>query len=255
MDALGVADQVVLHVAEVLAGPRIEGQAGLAVVEAAQGLQQGDHRATELEHLPLEAVDALGGVGLGGREHLGLHLLDVDLEARDHGRVVVHDPIGDRVQHRAGPQAEQVGVGLQVLAHVVQGAALPVSHGDDEVRADEHQHLADLDQLVVVHVARGLQHQEQRVAVHLQLGSLVGVHGVLDRQRVKAEVLPDLVHHSWSGIVQPDPHKALAAPRRLLECGLELDSPAQALAGVVQAAVDHRGADFVGARSRGGRGA
>ena len=50
--------------------------------------------------------------------------------------------------------------------------------------------LADLDHLVVVDVAGGLQHEEERVAVHLELRALVRLDRVLDRQRVEAELAP-----------------------------------------------------------------
>ena len=79
---------------------------------------------------------------------------------------------------------------LEVQAHVVQRAALAVADGDHEALAEEDHDLADLDELVAVDVARGLEHDEERVAaVDLELGALVGVDGVLDGQRVQLEVL------------------------------------------------------------------
>jgi hypothetical protein len=52
-----------------------------------------------------------------------------------------------------------------------------VADGDDELRAGEHAHLAELDGLALVDVARGSQDQEQRVAVSLELGALVRLDG------------------------------------------------------------------------------
>ena len=115
-------------------------------------MQRGD-RAAELEHLALEAVDALGRVGARAREDLGLDLLDVDRDAVDDREVVVDDAVGDRVEHRARADPEQVRMRLEVQAHVVQRAGLAVADGDHEARAEEDHHLADLDQLVAVDVA------------------------------------------------------------------------------------------------------
>jgi hypothetical protein len=113
----------------------------------------------------------------------------------------------------------------------VQRAALAVADGDDEARAEEDHHLADLDELVAVDVARGLEHDEQRVAaVDLELGALVAVHGVLDGQRVQLEVLADRLDHARARIVQADPHEAVLAGIGLAQRALELDAAAEALA-------------------------
>jgi hypothetical protein len=53
--------------------------------------------------------------------------------------------------------------------------------------ADEDRHLADLSS--PSRSSRQLHHHEQRVAVLLDLGPLVAVAGVLDRQRVQVELL------------------------------------------------------------------
>ena len=66
-----------------------------------------------------------------------------------------------------------------------------MAHGDHEVRADEDVELAEVDLLDVVHVGRRAQDHEERVAVALQLGSLVGNDRVLDRQLVQSELLGD----------------------------------------------------------------
>jgi hypothetical protein len=63
-----------------------------------------------------------------------------------------------------------------------------VPHSDDEVRADEHVQLAELDLLDLVEVAGGVQHQEQGVVVALELGALVGNDGVLDDELVELEL-------------------------------------------------------------------
>ena len=149
---------------------------------------------------------------------------------------------------------EQVGVGLEVQAHVVQRAALAVADGDHEALAEEDHHLADLDELLAVDVARGLEHDEERVAaVDLELGALVGVDGVLDGQRVQLEVPADRLDHARARVVQADPHEAVLAGVGLAQRGLELDAAAQPLAALVEAAVDHGRADLLLAQRLWGR--
>ena len=130
-----------------------------------------------------------------------------------------------------------------------------MANGDHEARAEEDHHLADLDELVAVDIARGLEHDEERVAsVDLELGPLVGVDGVLDGQRVQLEVPADRLDHARARVVQPDPHEAVLAGVGLAQRRLELDAAAEPLAGVVQAAVDDGRADLLLAQ-RLGRGA
>ena len=61
-----------------------------------------------------------------------------------------------------------------------------MAHGDDEVRPDEEVHLAELDLLGLVEVARRPQHDEERLPVALELGPLVGDR-VLDGELVEVE--------------------------------------------------------------------
>ena len=108
-----------------------------------------------------------------------------------HGLVVIDDAVGDRVEDGARADAEQVRMRLEIQPDVVQRAGGAMTDRDHELRAHEHHDLADLHELVAVDVARGLQHEEQRLSVHLQLGALMRVDGVLDSQRVQVEVLGD----------------------------------------------------------------
>jgi hypothetical protein len=89
---------------------------------------------------------------------------------------------------------------------------------DDEIRPEEHHHLARRDdlpggrRLAVADVADGLEHHEQRVVVALQLGPLVGVHRVLDGELVQAEDVRDAGDLLGVGLVQPIQTKP--SPRR-----------------------------------------
>jgi hypothetical protein len=146
-------------------------------------------------------------------------------------------------------------VRLEVQTDVVQRAALAVADGDHEAWAEEDHHLADLDQLLAVDVARGLEHDEERVAAeNLELGTLVGVDGVLDGERVQLEVPAHGLDHARARIVQADPHEAVLAGIGLAQGRLEFDATPHPLAGVVEAAVDHGRADLLLAQRLGRRG-
>ena len=80
-----------------------------------------------------------------------------------------------------------------------------MADGDDEVVADEDHDLAESHDLVGVDVLRGLEHDEERVTVKLELGALVGVDRVLDRERVQRELLPDRVELLLGRFVEADP--------------------------------------------------
>jgi hypothetical protein len=146
----------------------------------------------ERDDLPGQLVDAPRHVRVAA-EDLHLDLVDVVLQAVEDGEVVVDDPVQHRVEHRHRAVREQVRVALQPVADLTELRLGGVPDGDDEVRAEEQVHLADLDDLVGVDVAGRAQHHELGAAVALQLGALVGVDGVLDRQRVQPELRRDLV--------------------------------------------------------------
>lgn len=59
---------------------------------------------------------------------------------------------------------------------------------DQEVAADEDVQLAEVDLLLGVEVAGGAQDDEERLAVALQLGALMGLQCVLDGQLVQVEL-------------------------------------------------------------------
>src|SRR3954453_17712546 len=196
--------EVVVHVAEVVAHLRRD-QVEVAAREAVDGRREGPDRTLHLEHLALEAVDALRRVrGVVG-EDLLLDLLDVDLEALHRRLVVVDDAVDDRVEHRAGPAAQEVGPPLDRLADRVQIARVAVANGDDERRVDEEHDLAAADHLLAVDVAHGLQHDEQRLAVDLELRALVRLDRVLDGELVEVELARDGVELLRGRLVRAEP--------------------------------------------------
>src|SRR5829696_4506459 len=122
-------------------------------------------RPLELDHLARELVDPARHVGITP-EDLGLYLFDIVLEAVDYGPVVVNDTVHDGVQDRLGSTAQVLGVGLQLLAYPAQ---------------------------------------VRRLAVALQLGPLVGVRRILDRQTVQAELPGDGRELLYRRLVEADP--------------------------------------------------
>ena len=130
---------------------------------------------------------------------------------------------------------------------------IAVADGDHEVGPDEDHDLAGLDDLagqrhrLVLDVVDRLEHQEQRVVVALELRSLVGVHRVLDGQRVQAENLCHRLHLVLVGLMKTDPDEGgLAAGFEF--AGLGQGRRVGVLAGQpgavdVDGAVDHRARD------------
>ena len=189
--------EVVVHVAEVRVDWARPTEVGGG--ELIEGVEQWHGRLVHLEDFPLELVDALdrvARVGLG--EHLVLDLADVGVETTDHGQVVVDDAVDHGVEHRPGPSASRSGR-LSTWRRVSVSAGLAVTDDDRETVTDEDLDLTELDRLGDVGVERGLEDHEQRIAVDLELGSLVGVDRVLDRELVEIERAADVSNSSWLG--------------------------------------------------------
>ena len=157
-------------------------------------------------------------------EDLGLDLVDVGGQARDHRRVPVDDGVEDRVQHRLAALLQQRRLALQPPAHPREVRGLAVPHGDGEVPAEEQVQLAELHLLGRVEVARGLEDDEQRAAVALELRPLVGLDRVLDRQLGQVVLLGQLPELGRLGPVETQPHQALGV----------LDQPVVALGHAVR---------------------
>src|SRR5918997_3020633 len=101
--------------------------------------------------LARELVDPARHVGVT-TEDLGFYLLDVVLEAVDHGSVVVHDTVHDSVQDRLWSSAQEVGGGLEPLAYLAQVRCLAVAYGHHEVFTHKQVDFAELDPLFLVQV-------------------------------------------------------------------------------------------------------
>src|SRR5918994_1554329 len=172
-------------------------------------------RSLELDHLARELVDPARHAGIAP-EDLGLYLLDIVLEAVDYGSVVVYDSVHYGVQDRLWPPTQVLGIGLQLLAYSTQVRCLAVAHAHHEVFSHKEVDLAELDHLLLVQVTGRLEHEEERIAVALQLGPLVGVSRILDRQPVQAELPGDGGELLPRRLVEADPSHTTPVPDGLI---------------------------------------
>jgi predicted RNA-binding protein len=82
---------------------------------------------------------------------------------------------------------------------------LAMAHRDDEVAVDEEEDLAGLDVTQLARVTDGLEHDEQRVAIALDLRPLMGDDRVLHGQLVQVELAPHRVELVLGRLVDADP--------------------------------------------------
>ena len=85
------------------------------------------------------------------------------------------------MEHRSRAEDEALGISLQFLTDLDELARLPVPDCDYEVRVNEEQDLAELDDFDWVDITSRLDDAEQSLAVGLQLGALVGIDGIFHR--------------------------------------------------------------------------
>ena len=98
---------------------------------------------------------------------------------------------------------QQINFPLHALTCRCMARRGAVAHRHQIARADEQVGLAKTD--MAVDGLRGVDGDEQRVAVRLDLGPLVRVVRILDREIVQAEFLLQLAQDAFSGLVQADP--------------------------------------------------
>ncbi len=110
----------------------------LILLEAApEQLHHGRERmdgALELDDLAGQLVDPPGDRGVAAEE-LVLDLVDVVLQPRHDGHVVVHHLVHQGVEHSLRAVAQEVGALLQLPPHLGHPAGFGVPDGDDEVLA------------------------------------------------------------------------------------------------------------------------
>ncbi len=111
-----------------------------------------------------------------------------------------------------------------------------MAHRHQKVFADEEVGFTVFD-FVVLAPLRGFDHDEQRIAVGLQLRPLVRAQRVFDRQIVQAELLLHLAHKRRFRLPEPQPDEGVRLFDHLADI---VDGHfAQPLAGFVRHTVHH----------------
>lgn len=216
VDSLNERDHVVLDIAQVAA--KLE-RAFVLVVEALS--QHGEHpdqrlrRALEGDDLTRQFVDATRDVGILVEE-LVLDLVDIVLDAADHGSVFVDNLVEHGVHDGERAKRQQLRIGLEAFANATEVGGFCVPDGDREVGSDEHVHLAEFDLLRGVEIARRLQHDELGRPVALELGPLVARQGVFNGEVVQVELSRNRLHLLGSGPVHADPGHSVLFSEQLV---------------------------------------
>ena len=76
---------------------------------------------------------------------------------------------------------------------------------------DEDQDLAGLDELFGILVGHGLEHDEERIAVVLELWALVRLQRILDRELVQVELRADSLELLDGRLDEADPDERVVA--------------------------------------------
>ena len=97
------------------------------------------------------------------------------------------------------------------------GRRVAVADRHDVTGADEQVRLAALDPLLLIVPARRAQDQEEPVAVLFQLGPLMGLVRVLDRQVVQAELALHAAQFVLRWLEEAEPDECAVALRPLAD--------------------------------------
>jgi hypothetical protein len=163
----------------------------------------------------------------GSLEHRGLVLLHRAHNALEH----IGKRVGQRVEHSVDERllARRRPVGQHFLHELELPAPLAVD-GEHEPSGDVQVHVDRLRQAATF-IGRPEVHKEQLVLVSVYFGALTELLGVLDRELVEAEQVPDLGNRLMIRIVEVKPEKLAAAEesRELREVGRSHDSHAPRL--------------------------
>jgi hypothetical protein len=150
------ARDMIENVAEQVGEVGVNPVGGPTALERLDDADERLNRALKPDDLTRQVVNA-------AREHFVLSLakefvfdlVDVILKPRDDGLVLIDDFIEHGIENRLGTLGQQLGVGLEAIAHVREVRRLRVAHRDDKLRPDEDVQLAKLDRLGLVDIARG----------------------------------------------------------------------------------------------------
>lgn len=166
----------------------------------------------QIDHLALQREDPVRDV-LVFSEELLLDLVDIVLDAVEHVAVPAGHVLERAPEHPVRPAIEHVGELFEERPELLQ-IDRPVGRDrDEEVLADEQVDLVALDGLRRVVVLPGLHHDEEVLAVPVELRALVGAEGRRDPEGLEPEHRRELVHLLTGGLGQVHPHHAANRPR------------------------------------------
>lgn len=114
-----------------------------------------------------------------------LRQLDLFLDGIDDRQIVIDNEVEHSVQDIVAAVGQQRRRGLELGAQVVVGAGRTMAHRYNMARAQEDVGLAVGD-MVGLEMG-GLGHDEQLVAIDIDLGHLPGAQGVLYGQGIQVE--------------------------------------------------------------------
>src|SRR6266478_2903789 len=177
----------------------------VVMLKPAANLHQGPDRVSQAQQVASQQIKPLDLRPCHcARKHQRLHGLDFLLDGFEHRRIVIDDEIEDGVEDIVLAAGQRPRAALAALAYRRIGRRRAMTDRNKISFADEQMSLAKCD--AVANELSGARHDEQPVAILLDLRSLVGVVRVLDGEIVQLELLLYAGQERDIRFVQPDPH-------------------------------------------------
>jgi hypothetical protein len=195
--------------------PRLVGGPGQLVERTGQGAD-GKH---EVEDLANEEVDPARGLVARVAEDVALDLSDILDQLLDDVVVVGGDAVADGMEDGAGSEPGQARSGVDVRADPGQRTGLTMPHRQHESRAHEDAELSALHLVAGLQVARRPEHEEERLAVELELWPLVDAQRVFDREWMELERPLGHRHLLLGRHPEAEPHECAVGSLEVAEIG------------------------------------
>ena len=209
---------MIVDIAEIFAEPGADLRHA-ATEELARVLQQRPGDVLEGSQLLLHVIQRFDvGARILCGEQLVLDALELGLHRVEHREIAIDHRVHQRIEHIAGAVTQQLRLALGARAHPEEALLAVLAYREHVVAADEDVDFADPE--LVAHHVDGVQHDEQQVAVFLDLRSLMTVARVLHRQRVQLEFLLHPRQLFLGGIAQRHPHEAARPLQEVLDVAL-----------------------------------
>src|SRR3990167_924327 len=193
--------------------------------------------AREFASQPEDAVDFCPSEKVVERS--SLHRQNVILDHLEDGKILIDDPVQDRMQHIVDTFAKKRRRSLELLAKIAERSAVAVPYAHEMVVTGEDRHLAVAD-LVSIQLG-GLSDNIELFIIRFELGRAERVHRVVDCQRMEVIRRLDRFKLVGGGLAKRDPAKAGAI---LIELDLLVDrdfADPQALVVIISSDDAHAG--------------